>query len=116
MIVMPLFRSKFQPKKSPARKAASVSNFQRGLDVSQVENEFAIQFDKIVLELSDHYKFEFDDKGKWVQVGSKPKPPPANQKLQAENDLLQIQVELLLDMVFQKIRTHLFTCLCVLHV
>ena len=96
---MPLFRSKFQPKKSPARRAASVSNLQRGLDVSQVENEFAIQFDTIELQLDDHVKFEFNDKGKWIQVGSKPKSSPAGQKLQTENDLLHIQVELLLNMV-----------------
>lgn len=96
---MPLFRSKFQPKKSPTRKVTCVSNFQRSLDVSQVENEFAIQFNKIGLQLGDHLKFEFDDKGKWIQVGSKIKPSLAGQKLQTENDLLQIQVELLLNMV-----------------
>ena len=97
---MPLFRSKFQPKKSPPRKATNNSN--RNLDAAQIEQEFGIQFDKVVLNLDDQLQFEFDNKGKWIQQNRSKSVTPTSQisrKLQSDNELLRIQVELLLNMV-----------------
>ena len=97
---MPLFRSKFQPKKSPARKATSVSNLRRSLDPSQVEQEFGLQVNRIKLDLGYHQQLEFDEQnGRWIYQGKTSKSVKSHDKAEAEANLLKVQVQVLLDMV-----------------
>lgn len=103
---MPLFRSKFQPKKCPARKTSVVSNIRRSMDALQLDQEFGIQVDKVKLDLGGNLQFEFDpEDGKWMSTISvsttKTKPNPTIQKLEGENNWLKIQADLLLNMVRQ---------------
>ena len=110
--MMPLFRSKFQPKKSPPRKAGTVSNLQRSLDAAQIEQEFAIQFDQIKLDLGGQHQFVFDSRGQWLATGrNRSRSNSANSssshnvdRLAGQNQMLHIQVELLLNMV--KLMSH----------
>ena len=100
---MPLFRNKFQPKKAPARKATAVSNLRRNLDAAQLEKEFGLEVESSVrLDLGDQQQFEFDhDEGKWKKVNdhNSPNRSQSLSKLEGENNLLKIKVEVLLDMV-----------------
>lgn len=98
---MPLFRTKFQPKKAPARKATTTSNLRRNLDAVQLEKEFGLQVDTVRLDLGDHHQFEFSQEdGKWNSLNpSKSNRCNSTSKLEGENNLLKIKVEVLLDMV-----------------
>lgn len=102
---MPLFRSKFQPKKAPARKATTISSLRsRNLDTQQLEREFGIQFDTLTLDLGDNKQFEFkQEDGKWNALGqavNKTKSPSSQLHiLEGENNFLKVQVEVLLNMV-----------------
>ena len=101
---MPLFRSKFQPKKCPARKTSTVSNLRRNMDALQLEREFSIQVDKVELDLGENQQFEFScENSKWNSISTMPntKAKPSNliQKLEGENNWLKIQADLLLNMV-----------------
>ena len=51
---MPLFRTKFQPKKSDPRRSTAASNLRRSLDPIQIEQYFGLQVRciKILLSLS----------------------------------------------------------------
>ena len=74
------------------------------MDTVQLESEFQIQVDQVKLDLGDHLRFEFNSTdGKWTQLtnpgNSKSKSSTANQKLEAENNWLKIQADLLLNMV-----------------
>ncbi|KZS21541.1 Protein chibby [Daphnia magna] len=101
---MPLFRSKFQPKKCPARKTSTVSNLRRNMDALQLEEEFSIKVDKVKLNLGENLQFEFNSEdGKWVPTSSVPiiktKPNTIIHKLEEENNWLKIQADLLLNML-----------------
>ncbi|XP_046650461.1 protein chibby homolog 1-like [Daphnia pulicaria] len=101
---MPLFRSKFQPKKCPARKTSTVSNLRRNMDALQLEREFSIQIDKVKLDLGENQQFEFNsENAKWVSISTAPnakaKPSTLLQKLEGENNYLKIQADLLLTML-----------------
>ena len=105
---MPLFRSKFQPKKSPARKATTVSNLRRNLDALLLEKEFGIQVDTIKLDLDGNQqqlKFNIEE-GKWKSCGPviiKTKSPSLSLRKSEEDktreNFLKVQVQVLLDMV-----------------
>lgn len=110
---MPLFRNKFQPKKSPARKATTVSNLRRNLDAMQLEKEFGIQVDTIKLHLDgNQQQLEFNrENGKWKlcaeQDVMKSKSPSLRLRKSEEDktreNFLKVQVEVLLDMVSIKV-------------
>lgn len=75
------------------------------MDAVQLEREFGIQIDKVRLDLGENKQFEFntESNGNWTQVGqtssNKSKSTPTNSKLEGENNMLKLQVELLLNMV-----------------
>ena len=101
---MPLFRSKFQPKKCPPRKTSNVSNLRRNMDALQLEREFSIQIEKVRLDLGDRQQFEFncDNGGKWISISppnTKTKSNTTIQKLEEKNNWLKLQSDLLLNMV-----------------
>lgn len=100
---MPLFRSKFQPKKCPQRKTSAVSNLRRNMDAVQLEKEFGVQIDTVRLDLGEHhFEFDFGNGGKWVSLSpsnTKTKLNAAIQKLEGENNWLTMQTNLLLNMV-----------------
>jgi hypothetical protein len=110
---MPLFRSKFQPKKCPARKITTVSNLRRNMDAVHLEREFSTQIDKVKLDLGENQQFEFSsENGKWVSVSTAPsakaKPNTLIQKLEGENNWLKIQADLLLNMVSYFLYVNIF--------
>lgn len=104
---MPLFRTKFQPKKSPARRATTLSNLRRNLDGLQLEKEFDIQVETIKLDLNQQQlEFNIED-GKWKSCGqiiTKTKSPSLSilrksDEEKTRENFLKVQVEVLLDMV-----------------
>ncbi|KAL3875515.1 hypothetical protein ACJMK2_033461 [Sinanodonta woodiana] len=102
---MPLFPfgDKFSPKKTPPRRAQSLSNLH--LDATQAKQEFGLDTGPVRIRLGGQ-EVTFQD-GMWVQDAG----PGAsshkevmklrrdNQHLQEENNLLKLKLELLLDML-----------------
>jgi len=59
---MPLFGSKFNPKKTPPRKSGSLSNL--SLDATRRQQEFGLDYGKITMKLGDA-EMAFQE-GQWV--------------------------------------------------
>lgn len=99
---MPLFGSKFNPKKTPPRKSGSLSNL--SLDATRRQQEFGIDYGKITMKLGDA-EMAFED-GNWVPTKEtflasakelsswKSKA----ERLTEENRLLRVKMDILLDM------------------
>jgi len=97
---MPLFRTKFQPKKSAPRRSTAASNLRRSLDPIQIEQYFGLQVDRIRLELGPNRQMEFDmARGRWDVQSPTPSGRAVDADAQAEADLLRVQVQVLLDML-----------------
>lgn len=96
---MPLFRSKFQPKKSPARRSTTVSTLRQSLDPVRLEDEFGLQVKGVRADLGS-VVIEVRD-GEWTTVAQKRADSMTRnaEKLESENNKLRLQVEILLDMV-----------------
>lgn len=101
---MPLFGSTFSPKKTPPRKAASLSNLHL-LDRSTREVELGLEYGTPTMNLTGQsLKFE---NGQWVaEIGSfagdrreMQRLRKRNQQLEEENNLLRLKVDILLDML-----------------
>ncbi|XP_027306510.1 protein chibby homolog 1 isoform X1 [Anas platyrhynchos] len=106
---MPLFGSTFSPKKTPPRKAASLSNLHL-MDRSTREIELGLEYGSPAMNLAGQsLKFE---NGQWVaESGSftgdrreMQRLRKRNQQLEEENNLLRLKVDILLDM--QGVRHH----------
>ncbi|XP_027306522.1 protein chibby homolog 1 isoform X2 [Anas acuta] len=101
---MPLFGSTFSPKKTPPRKAASLSNLHL-MDRSTREIELGLEYGSPAMNLAGQsLKFE---NGQWVaESGSftgdrreMQRLRKRNQQLEEENNLLRLKVDILLDML-----------------
>lgn len=98
---MPLFGSKFNPKKTPPRKSGSLSNL--SLDATQRQQEFGVDYGKITMKLGDA-EMAFQD-GHWVPtkdalVASAKELQSWRTKaerLTEENRALNLKLDLLLD-------------------
>ncbi|XP_069123593.1 protein chibby homolog 1-like [Argopecten irradians] len=98
-----LFGNKFSPKKTPPRRAQSLSNLQ--LDATQSKEEFGPDVGPIKVRLSGQ-EVTFEN-GMWVpETGTSAashkevmKLRKANQQLQEENNLLKLKTDILLDML-----------------
>ncbi|XP_060075329.1 protein chibby homolog 1-like [Ylistrum balloti] len=97
------FGNKFSPKKTPPRRAQSLSNLQ--LDATQSKEEFGPDVGPIKVRLSGQ-EVTFEN-GMWVpETGTSAashkevmKLRKANQQLQEENNLLKLKTDILLDML-----------------
>lgn len=100
---LPLFGNKFSPKKTPPRRAHSLSNLH--LDATQSQEEFGPNVGNVKVRLGGQ-EIAFEN-GLWVQdsgVGAAShkevmKLRKANQQLQEENNLLKLKMDILLDML-----------------
>lgn len=126
---MPLFSSKFTPKKSVPRQASSISTLHREFDTSQSKTELGIDYGPVTVKLSERVSTLNPDTGEWEASNWKQqqterdkeqrdnlarnagnamdnnssnevgKLRKINKKLQDENRLLKLKIEILLDMV-----------------
>ncbi|XP_004675713.1 PREDICTED: protein chibby homolog 1 isoform X2 [Condylura cristata] len=102
---MPLFGNTFSPKKTPPRKSASLSNL-HNLDRSTREVELGLDYGTPTMNLAGQsLKFE---NGQWtaetgisagVDTREAERLRRRTQQLEAENNLLRLKVDLLLDML-----------------
>lgn len=100
---LPLFGNKFSPKKTPPRRAHSLSNLH--LDATQSQEEFGPNVGNVKVRLGGQ-EIAFEN-GLWVQdsgAGAAShkevmKLRKANQQLQEENNLLKLKMDILLDML-----------------
>ncbi|XP_033211849.1 protein chibby homolog 1 [Belonocnema kinseyi] len=103
---MPLFSSKFSPKKTPIRKA-SVSLANKDLSPKRLEKELGPDIGEIRICLGEQQAVF--DHGMWIpesgQIGGTFKENESLKKdlrkLEEENNLLKIKLEVLLDMLTQ---------------
>nr|CAB3228086.1 protein chibby homolog 1-like [Phallusia mammillata] len=94
----------FSPKKSEARKSASLSNL-ANLDASDRAREFGLEYGEASIKLNGA-EFKFED-GLWQAesgVGGVPhkemiKLKKENERLTDENNMLKLKLDILLDMV-----------------
>ncbi|KAG8221887.1 hypothetical protein J437_LFUL006705 [Ladona fulva] len=102
---MPLFFNKFNPKKTPPRKAP-LSAVHSGLSAKRAQEELGADIGEIKLKLGD-IESVFED-GDWVyeapdhQAASSKtvsKLKHRAQNLEEENNTLKIKIEVLLDML-----------------
>ncbi|KAK7939973.1 hypothetical protein WMY93_003299 [Mugilogobius chulae] len=100
---MPLFGSAFSPKKTPARKAASLSSLHT-LDRSTREIELGTEYGPPSMNIGGQtWKFE---EGQWITesggTGSNKEMQrlrKRNTQLEEENNLLKLKIEILMDML-----------------
>lgn len=98
-----LFGNKFTPKKTPPRRAQSLSNL--NLDAEQSRSEFGVDYGGVKLNLGGQ-EVAFEN-GLWVAesgVGGGSQREmlrlkKTNQQLHEENNLLKLKVDILLDML-----------------
>lgn len=97
-----LFSNKFSPKKTPPRRAQSLSNLH--LDASEAKQEFGIDYGDVKVSLGGN-EVAFEN-GLWVNEsagggGHKEvtRLRKANQTLHEENNLLKLKIDILLDML-----------------
>lgn len=104
VMIMPFFKNKFSPKRTPTRKA-SVSLANKDLSPKRIERELGPEVGPIKLRLGEQ-EATFDS-GIWIPQTGKiggtfrenEKLRKELKKLEEENNLLKIKFELLLDMV-----------------
>ncbi|KAK0085833.1 hypothetical protein PV325_004360 [Microctonus aethiopoides] len=100
---MPLFTNKFSPKKTPLRKA-SISLANKDLSPKRIERELGPDVGPIRLRLGDQ-EATFDS-GIWIPESGKvggtfkenEKLKKEVRRLEEENNLLKLKLELLIDM------------------
>uniref|UniRef100_UPI00358E0C93 protein chibby homolog 1 isoform X1 n=2 Tax=Myxine glutinosa TaxID=7769 RepID=UPI00358E0C93 len=102
---MPFFGNSFSPKKTPPRKAASLSNLHT-LDFAARATEFGLEYGPPELVIATQ-QFSFKE-GHWVNEGTGSSAEGTtrevqrlkkqNRRLVQENNLLRLKVEILLDM------------------
>ncbi|XP_067670838.1 protein chibby homolog 1-like isoform X1 [Haliotis asinina] len=100
---MPLFGNKFSPKKTPPRRAQSLSNLH--LDATQSRAEFGLDYGPIKVNLGGS-EVAFEN-GVWIPEsgagGASHKEVSRlrkqSQQLQEENNLLKFKIDILLDML-----------------
>ncbi|KAK0168461.1 hypothetical protein PV327_002258 [Microctonus hyperodae] len=100
---MPLFTNKFSPKKTPLRKA-SISLANKDLSPKRIERELGPDVGPIRLRLGDQ-EATFDN-GIWIPESGKvggtfkenEKLKKEVRRLEEENNLLKLKLELLIDM------------------
>ncbi|XP_059153214.1 protein chibby homolog 1-like [Physella acuta] len=98
-----LFGNKFSQKKTPPRRAQSLSNLQ--LDATESKAEFGLDYGAVKVSLGGH-EVAFEN-GHWINEtaggGSSHKEVmklrKANQTLHEENNLLKLKIDILLDML-----------------
>ena len=98
-----LFGNKFSPKKTPPRRAHSLSNI--SLDADQAREEFGPNVGPVKLRLGGN-EVQFEN-GMWVQEtgggGASHKEVmklrKENQQISEENNLLKLKIDILLDML-----------------
>lgn len=100
---MPLFGNTFSPKKTPPRKAASLSSLHT-LDRSIREIELGLEYGPPAMNIGGQ-SWTFED-GQWLSesggtVSNKEmqKLKKRNLQLEEENNLLKLKIEILLDML-----------------
>ncbi|XP_022258274.1 protein chibby homolog 1-like isoform X2 [Limulus polyphemus] len=105
---MPLFGSKFSPKKTTPRKSPSLSNLTQSLDPGHTQEELGLNYGPIKLRLGNQQaKFE---NGQWVtepknaSVSSKEieELKQENKRLIEENNFLKYKLEIMLDLLTEK--------------
>ncbi|CAJ1080625.1 protein chibby homolog 1 isoform X2 [Xyrichtys novacula] len=100
---MPLFGNTFSPKRTPARKSASLSSLHT-LDHSTREVELGLEYGPPVMNIGGQsWKFE---EGQWItESGGNTsgrelqRLKKRNVQLEEENNLLKLKIEVLLDML-----------------
>ncbi|XP_076075064.1 protein chibby homolog 1-like isoform X1 [Mytilus galloprovincialis] len=99
-----LFGNKFSPKKTPPRRAQSLSNI--SLDADQAREEFGPNIGPVKLRLGGN-EVQFEN-GMWIQEtggggGASHKEVmklrKENQQVSEENNLLKLKIDILLDML-----------------
>ncbi|KAK6171089.1 hypothetical protein SNE40_019349 [Patella caerulea] len=99
-----LFGNKFSPKKTPPRRAQSLSNLH--LDSTASQAEFGLDCNNVKLNLGGN-EVMFED-GMWIQENTKgggashyevTRLRKQNQQLLEENNLLKLKMDILLDML-----------------
>ncbi|KAL8600867.1 hypothetical protein ACOMHN_045005 [Nucella lapillus] len=98
-----LFGNKFTPKKTPPRRAQSLSNL--SLDAEQSRSEFGVDYGGVKLNLGGQ-EVAFEN-GLWIAeagVGGGSQREmmrlkKTNQQMHEENNLLKLKVDILLDML-----------------
>ncbi|XP_062576803.1 protein chibby homolog 1-like [Saccostrea cucullata] len=98
-----LFGNKFSPKKTPPRRAHSLSNLH--LDATQTREEFGPEVGPVKLKLGGS-EIQFEN-GMWMAESGPGgashkevmKLRKQNQLLSEENNLLKLKIDVLLDMV-----------------
>lgn len=100
---MPLFGSTFSPKKTPPRKAASLSSLHT-LDRSTREIELGLEYGPPAMNIGGQ-TWKFED-GQWLtesggNVSNKElqRLKKRNVQLEEENNLLKLKIEILMDML-----------------
>ncbi|XP_072167762.1 protein chibby homolog 1-like [Diadema setosum] len=104
---MPLLGNKFNTKKTPPRRSASLNNLNR-LESSIREEEYGMTYGQPKVKLGgQELKFD-EDNGMWIAESGPSggisqrefiKLRKQNQSLSEENNLLKLKIELLLDML-----------------
>ncbi|CAL1541766.1 unnamed protein product [Lymnaea stagnalis] len=98
-----LFQNKFSPKKTPPRRAQSLSNLH--LDASESKAEFGLDYGAVKVSLGGN-EVAFEN-GMWINETAGgaashkevTKLRKANQTLHEENNLLKLKIDILLDML-----------------
>uniref|UniRef100_A0A0B6ZNN5 Protein chibby homolog 1 n=1 Tax=Arion vulgaris TaxID=1028688 RepID=A0A0B6ZNN5_9EUPU len=100
-----LFGNKFSPKKTPPRRAQSLSNLH--LDATESKAEFGIDYGALKVSLGGN-EVAFEN-GLWINesgAGSGHKQVSQlrkqNETLHEENNLLKLKIDILLDMLAEK--------------
>ncbi|ESO84772.1 hypothetical protein LOTGIDRAFT_236125 [Lottia gigantea] len=98
-----LFGNKFSPKKTPPRRAQSLSNLH--LDSTQSQAEFGLDCNNVKVNLGGN-EVTFEN-GHWIQESAGGgaghheviRLQKHNQQLQEENNFLKLKLDILLDML-----------------
>ncbi|KAI8796901.1 protein chibby 1 [Biomphalaria glabrata] len=98
-----LFGNKFSPKKTPPRRAQSLSNLH--LDATESKAEFGLDYGAVKVSLGGN-EVAFEN-GLWINESAGGgashkellKLRKANQSLHEENNLLKLKIDILLDML-----------------
>ncbi|XP_066292064.1 protein chibby homolog 1-like [Branchiostoma lanceolatum] len=104
---MPLFGNKFSPKKTSPRRSASLSNLST-IDEAQKAAEFGLDYGPIRVKLGGT-EVSYHD-GQWISEGGGSgvsqrevvKLKKDKQKLEEENNLLKLKMQILLDMLAEQ--------------